>query len=230
MATKTHIELITPGDHHEVKVHKPRKRPGDSIDVHFEITIPHKTSVNLTTSDGHIVITQLQGSIQALSSDGDIHLENVTGTITLKASDGHIICQNIAGPQCTLNTSDGGITVDHCDSQIVRATTSDGRIQLKQIKSPQVLADCSDGSIELTYAPDAVAALNTDLRTSDGSITLTLPEEVSAHIEAHCSDGSIHTQRPLLRRGHINKSLNGVLGDGQGRIILRTSDGSIKIK
>jgi hypothetical protein len=52
---------------------------------------------------------------------------------------------------------------------------------------------------------------------------------LSATIEAGTSDGSIRTELPITIRGKVGKSLTGTVGDGEGSIYLRTSDGSITI-
>jgi len=66
--------------------------------------------------------------------------------------------------------------------------------------------------------------------TSDGSITFDAPSGLSAVVQASTNDGSIHTSLPLTVEGKVGKSLRGTAGDGQGKITLKTHDGSITIK
>ena len=93
-------------------------------------------------------------------------------------------------------------------------------------------ADChsSDGAIHIEYAPDAPKAIEINATASDGSITLVTPPGLSAAIDAGTSDGSIHTDLPVTIRGKVGKSLHGTIGGGEGRVYLRTQDGSITIR
>jgi DUF4097 and DUF4098 domain-containing protein YvlB len=92
--------------------------------------------------------------------------------------------------------------------------------------------DChtSDGAIEIEFAPDAPKAIHVNATTSDGSITLTVPPGLSAAIEANTDDGSIHTHLPITVQGKIGKSVHGTVGAGEGKIYLKTSNGSITIR
>ena len=98
--------------------------------------------------------------------------------------------------------------------------------------SPPGRAEChtSDGSIHIDYAPDAPKAPNVTATTSSGGITFAAPPGLSAVIEASTGDGSIHTNLPITVEGKVGKSLTGTIGGGEGKVHLRTSDGSITIR
>lgn len=115
-------------------------------------------------------------------------------------------------------------------AESITAHTSDGAIQCRSIAAARADCHTSDGSIHLDYAPDAPNALDLTATTSSGRITLTTPPGLSATIDASTGDGSIHTSLPITLQGKVGKSLTGTIGDGQGKIRLRTHDGSITIR
>jgi hypothetical protein len=88
----------------------------------------------------------------------------------------------------------------------------------------------SDGSIHIDYAPDAPKAPTVTATTSDAAIIFIAPPGLSATIDAATDDGSIHTSLPITVAGKVGKSLTGKVGDGEGKIHLRTRDGSITIR
>jgi hypothetical protein len=127
--------------------------------------------------------------------------------------------------QCATNVGD--IQVDGFAGRVT-AKTDVGRIEATQVRS---MADCHTnvGDIRLAYAPDAPARTNASAKTNVGSIDITLGDSVSAEVDARVNVGSIETQRSLTISGRIGKSLNGSIGDGEGRIRLETNVGSIRI-
>ena len=54
--------------------------------------------------------------------------------------------------------------------------------------------------------------------------------DLSAVVEASTNDGSLHLHLPITAEGKVGKSLRGTTGNGEGRVTLKTHDGSITIK
>ncbi|MBN1508721.1 MAG: DUF4097 family beta strand repeat protein [Sedimentisphaerales bacterium] len=190
-------------------------RPPVIRDAHFSVSldaeVPTQTNLALQTSDGALRITNVTGAIDAKTSDGSIKVEGLQGSVKLR-------------------TSDGGIDVSEVRVDSIELRTSDGSIRCRNIVAPKMECHTSDGAIEIEFAPDAPKAVNVDATTSDGSITFTAPPGLSAAIEADTDDGSIHTQLPIIVQGKIGKSLRGTVGAGEGKVRLRTNDGSITIR
>jgi hypothetical protein len=87
------------------------------------------------------------------------------------------------------------------------------------------------GDLRATYASDAPAALNATMTTDVGSIEFAGPQEISADLTAKVNVGDINTNRPLTVRGALTKhSVQATLGQGEGRISLKTDVGSIRIR
>ena len=79
-------------------------------------------------------------------------------------------------------------------------------------------------------AADSPRVMEAAVTTSDGSITFEGPPDLSALVDASVSDGSIHTSLPITVQGKVGKSLRGTVGAGEGRVTVRTHDGSITIR
>ncbi len=128
--------------------------------------------------------------------------------------------------RCTTNVGD------------IRATGFTGRIEARTNVGTVVCAGMRDsvdlytdvGDIRAEYASDAPAAIHIEASTNVGSIEMAGPKDMSAQLTAEANVGSIDTDRPLTVTGHLKQSIRATLGDGQGRISLRTNVGSIRIR
>lgn len=67
--------------------------------------------------------------------------------------------------------------------------------------------------------------------TVNGSITLDLPDDVNADVNARWVNGGLETDLPLTFTGRISRhSAQGMLGEGGPRLDLKTVNGSIRIR
>jgi hypothetical protein len=249
LAGQIHVKLEPSGEGLKIVIEKPRGIRNAGYSVSLEATVPTQTSLALVTSDGAVHITNMAGSIDARTSDGGIQVQDITGDAKLKTSDGAITCARLNAPMldcytsdgriklsdvmagsCTARTSDGSITLEAVRADSMNLRTSDGAIQCRDVAAAETDCRTSDGSILIEYATDAPNALNLSAVTSDGKITLAAPPGLSAVIEATSNDGSIHTNLPITIQGKVGKSLTGTIGDGDGKVYLKTHDGSITIR
>ncbi len=248
LAAKIDVKLERSWDGLKVVIEKPPIIRNAGYSVSLEATVPTQTNVALTTSDGALHITNITGTMSAITSDGRIQAQDVAGDAEFKTSDGSITCVRLNAPMldcytsdggiklldvtagsCTARTLDGSITLEGARAESMNLRTSDGPIRCSNIAAAEMDCHTSDGSIFIEYAADAPNALTLSAITSDGNITLVAPPGLSAMIEAATNDGVIHTKLPITIQGKVGKSLTGTIGDGTGRIYLRTHDGSITI-
>ena len=230
-------------------IERPRVIRNAGFGVSLDGTVPTQTDLNLITSDGSVHLANIEGQVDARTSDGSIQAEGIKGDTRLKSSDGRIQCARIeagtldlhtsdgsiklegaGATSCSVRTSDGSITLTDVRSEDLALHTSDGGIRCQNINTPRLECRTSDGAIHIEYAADTPGAIEATVTTSDGSITFAAPQGLSAVVEASTNDGSIHTALPITVAGKVGKSLNGTIGAGEGRLVLKTHDGSITIK
>ena len=217
--------------------------------ISLTANVPVQTSLTLATNDGNIRIANTTGDVDAKTSDGGIEAEGIKGGVRLRTSDGNITCARLdaamldahandgsvrltdtTAGSCTAETLDGGITLTNVRADSILARTNDGAITCRNIAAAAADCQTSDGSVDIEYARDAPNALKATAITSDGHITFVGPPALSAVIEASTQDGTIHTELPITVRGKVGKSLDGTIGGAEGKVYLKTSDGSITIR
>jgi hypothetical protein len=112
----------------------------------------------------------------------------------------------------------------------VKLGTDDGDITTENING-DIEIKSDDGRITVIYSENAGGVCNVSLVTDDGAIDFTAPTNFSAKVEVITDDGSIVTDLPIQVLGKLGKSgIKGTIGTGEGRLYIKTDDGSIRIR
>lgn len=243
------VRLEPDGKGLRVKIERPPVVVNAWFSVSLRGSLPAQTNLRLSTSDGAIDVSKIAGTVEATTSDGGIEVRDIDGDTRLRTSDGKIRCDRLKAGTLDCRTSDGPIEISDATTGSLTADASDGSITMENVRADAATVktidgsinwrdaaaariDChsSDGSIHIEYSPDGPKAPDVSITASEGGITLVTPPDVSAQVDAATNDGSIHTDLPITIQGKIGKSLRGRIGDGEGKIYLRTGDGSITIR
>lgn len=121
----------------------------------------------------------------------------------------------------------GSLEVQQLTGEI-EANLVNGKVRASDLSGEANLATVN-GAIEANYS-----SLNNvreiELKSVNGSVSLTLPQSPNADVEASVVNGSITTDFPLTVKGHfVGKSMSGTLGSGGVHIQLNNVNGSIHI-
>ncbi len=119
----------------------------------------------------------------------------------------------------------------------VRVEGMHGRVQASTVNGAVEVADASgvvqvstvNGSIKASYRRAAPEGSHT-YSTTNGSVTVSLPEDAAGQFEAHTVNGGISTDFPLNVTGKIGpRRLEGRLGDGRANYQIKTVNGSVRV-
>lgn len=177
-----------------------------------------------------IVNAPRTSNIVARSGDGSITVDRITGKIELKTTDGSIKAIETDG-DLLVETGDGSLTLEDVVGRI-EARTDDGSVRISGVPSV-VRVRSGDGSVVLRVRRGATMTEDWLVTTRDGSIVAELPDGFSANIEAEPGDGD-RARSELTLAGQEGgtrdeRVLRGQLGSGGKNLVLRTSDGSIRL-
>jgi DUF4097 and DUF4098 domain-containing protein YvlB len=186
------------------------QQSGDSVFVQVKIPDRH-FRLNFSSRSVQIEISVPQSTALDLSSaDGSLHVSGVKG-------------------EARLVTSDGSLRVDHFDGAL-HAHTSDGSVDVSG-RFDLLDINTSDGHIAADVWKGSRMNSGWNLRASDGSVTLRLPDDLSAFLDAWTSDGHIDLQLPIEVSGRVEKNrVRGKLHGGGPSLQVHTSDGSITLR
>jgi DUF4097 and DUF4098 domain-containing protein YvlB len=151
-----------------------------------------------------------ESDVDLHSSDGNLRVDDVRGIFHLESSDGAIRIRNAEGT-LHANTHDGNVDID-------------GRFDLLNIRT-------GDGNIDAKVSAGRSPAPGWSLRTSDGNIRLTLPDNFAADLDAHTGDGSIKVDFQMTTSGSTEEhTVRGKINGGGISIELQTADGDVRVE
>lgn len=186
---------------------------------------------NRSASARLIVSVPGRADIVARTGDGSIRIEGLTGRLELRTGDGSIRATNVSG-DLRVKTGDGSVTVDRAEGTL-DLDTGDGGVNVTG-KLTAVKLHTGDGSIVYRAEPGTTMTDGWDISTGDGSVSLYLPPDFGAELDAHTGDGRIANDLTVASDdsgGRENRrTVRGRLGSGGKLLRIRTGDGSIRLR
>lgn len=211
------IDVIITHEDNSVTVRVERKkhaglsqlwRFGTDWKVDLEISVPKDCSLALSSVDGALSLSGVKGTHKLSTVDGAVEAQGVEGVID---------CRTIDGP-CSLADVRGDVDV----------STTDGSVKVEGILSG-LKARAVDGSIHVEALEGSTVAQEWKLSGVSGSITLGIPQSLSADLEASTVDGHISMGIPVELSTMSERKVIAKLGKGGNPISISTTDGSIRI-
>jgi len=151
-----------------------------------------------------------ESDLNVHTGDGNIRVDAVKGSLQLETGDGDVRLSDVEGSVHT-DTHDGNINVR-------------GRLDVLNLRT-------GDGDIDAEVSALSAPQPGWSLRSGDGNITLQLPSDFRADIDAHTGDGHMEVDIPIATtvagREH---SIQGKINGGGIAIELRTGDGDIRLR
>jgi DUF4097 and DUF4098 domain-containing protein YvlB len=127
-----------------------------------------------------------------------------------------------------LNTVNGGITVDDVLGDIEFSATNGG-VSLTEVGGT-VSGRTTNGGLKVQLSGTQWDGEGLDVRTTNGGITLVLPEDFNAELESATTNGGITVDFPVTVSGRINRRLQTTLGSGGPLLRAITTNGGVTIK
>lgn len=128
----------------------------------------------------------------------------------------------------SLRTSNGGIGIDDVRGRIEFAARNGG-ISLKRLGG-NVSGNTANGGLSIDLAGNGWDGEALDVRTTNGGVSMTVPENYSARLETGTVNGNLQVDFPVTVQGRINKELSLTLGSGGPTVRAMTTNGGVRIK
>lgn len=131
------------------------------------------------------------------------------------------------GVRLVAETVNGAVTFDGVDGDF-RASTTNGGIKVADARG-RLDASTTNGSISADMAEVAPDA-DLEFGTTNGSVTISLPDDVRADLRLRTTNGGISVDLPVEVSERSRRRLDGTLNGGGGLLRVQTTNGSIKIR
>ncbi|HVO80580.1 MAG TPA: DUF4097 family beta strand repeat-containing protein [Terriglobales bacterium] len=186
------------------------RQSGDRIDLEVRQS-SHHFCIGICSESVRISLQVPRNSdLDLHSGDGNITVDAVKGEVRLDSGDGDLIGRSLDG--------------------VLNAETSDGNIRVNG-RFDRLDLHTGDGRIDAEVAPGSKMSSSWALRTSDGTVTLRLPQDFSTDLDAHTGDGRVSSDFPITVSGSLKEnSLRGRLNGGGALLELRSGDGNIRLE
>ena len=187
-----------------------------------DITIEHADGeVDVRTSGGDIQIENTTGDLTATSSGGDIQIENAMGGLSIEASGGDIQIEN-AMEGVYAESSGGDIAIENA-RRAVTVESKGGDIDIENAKGG-VTATTSGGDINVSLTgADTSIDRRCHLKSTGGEVTIYLPDDLAATIDAEVKIGTSGFWRSGDYRVHSDFDLSGNNAESHDRTRARVS-------
>lgn len=186
---------------------------GMSRSAKMVVSVPTGSDLVVRTGDGSIRVEHVNGRVELRSGDGSVTGREITGDVVAHTEDGSIRLEGIDG-KCDVASEDGSITVQ-------------GRFEDLRVSA-------EDGSVVVRANAGSKIDRGWNLSTGDGSLVLYVTDGLAADVDARTGDGSVRLDSALKFArddGERSRStLRGRLGPGGPRLVMRSGDGTIRLR
>jgi DUF4097 and DUF4098 domain-containing protein YvlB len=125
-----------------------------------------------------------------------------------------------------VENTNGSVNVSELSGRLNLETTN-GRIEVSRCNG-SVNANTTNGGIRAELLQVASGA-SMRLETTNGGISLAIPSNLAANIDAGTTNGSVSTDVPITMTRMEKHALRGTMNGGGPSIRLSTTNGSIRI-
>jgi DUF4097 and DUF4098 domain-containing protein YvlB len=169
-----------------------------------------RTVMNQSVSVSLEVTVPVQTGAALTTHNGNVRISNLAGLIEATTHNGKVTASGVAGTT-KLRTHNGPVTCDQLSGDIKLVS--------------------HNGNVRAAYSRSAPSGLDVSMVTHNGRIEFAAPPDYSAAAKISTHNGTISTELPIAVVGKIQRGkLQGIIGNGEGRLHLETHNGSIRIK
>lgn len=165
--------------------------------------------------------------MNASSGTGDVDVSGATAAVRAATGNGAVRV-GAGAAEVNASTGNGSVRVDDARGA-VRANSGNGRIDVSTAGGP-VNASSGNGDIQVAIA-SLRAPGDMAFNSGNGSITLRLPDDFGAELDASSGSGSINSDFQVRTTGRVTRGrLRGTLGNGGRALRVSTGNGRVSLQ
>jgi Putative adhesin len=128
-----------------------------------------------------------------------------------------------------LSARNGGITINGVAGNL-RFDTNNGGVKLSDLAG-NVRGSTRNGGLTVSLTGRGWDGDGIDVSTTNGGVTLSIPDGYNAQLEARTMNGGFRTDYPITVTGDLNtrRGVSTALGSGGAPVRVRTTNGGVKI-
>ncbi len=225
-------------DGHEVRI-TGRGRSGLEADANLRVSVPKGKNVALYLGVGKAFVSNVDGVIRVWVASADVAADRTRGSLQVESGSGNVDLRTASG-NVSLATGSGDLTVSGVDGSSLKLETGSGNVTLTDGKAPSVHIETGSGDIEATASSGDELSFETGsgntfrtvhIETGSGDVTLKVPPTLGAEVDLDTGSGDIDLGGLTLQVRRIEHDhVQGILGDGKGRLSVETGSGDVRLQ
>jgi hypothetical protein len=126
-----------------------------------------------------------------------------------------------------LRTTNGGIAIAHVEGQL-NASSTNGGLSLHDLTG-SVHATTTNGGVDISLAGDHWRGEGLFASSTNGGISVRVPERFAAHLVAETTNGGISVDFPVTVQGRIQHRIDSDINGGGPPVHLTTTNGGVSL-
>lgn len=213
-----------------------------NVSIAYTIQVPHDTEVDANVASGAQNIRDLRGPVKVHAASGTIRVEKIDRNAELFTASGSVTANDV-GNDVQVSSASGNVTVSNVKGDVrvkaisgvihvsnpggrVEGNTASGGVEIQDATN-DVTAHAASGRVSVQGNPGAQGYWN--LKTASGGVQISVPPSANFHLSAEATSGEIRTDIPIMVEEQGKHSLRARVGNGGGRIEVRTASGEIRV-
>jgi DUF4097 and DUF4098 domain-containing protein YvlB len=202
------------------------RSPGRTMSpVRYEVTVPRSFSVTIEGINLSADVQGVTGDVSIENMEGAIAVRSVTGRVKVESVSGEMLVQDISGA-VTAGSVNQNIRLDRVRGDVVVEAVN-GSVSMRGIDAARVRAATVNGIIE--YDGTIHDGGSYTLKTHNGRITMSVPEQANANIAVSTRTGTVETTFPVSLSSTHNGQHRIRLGSGSATVDLQSTNGTVRL-
>lgn len=173
------------------------------------VMLPRGVKLEARTGNGAVTVDRASNDVEIRSGNGDIRIAMTAGRVDASTGNGELEVDGATGP--------------------VQASTGNGRVFVVTSSGP-VSVRTGNGDIDVRMRALASVA-NMDFVTGNGSVTVAVPANLNAEIEARTGHGEFRSDFEIRVQGRLNpRNIRGIIGTGGSTIRMVSGNGRLELR
>ncbi len=160
------------------------------------------------------------------SAEFRLHVPRRVARAELRTSNGGIHVSDLDG-QLSASSTNGGIDLARIHGD-VKANTTNGGLHLDELAGA-VRAETTNGGVHITLAGARWQGSELFAKSTNGGISLKVPDHFAAHLVAETTNGGISVGFPITIQGKIGNHLETDVNGGGPTVHLETTNGPVAL-
>ena len=184
--------------------------------------------LRLSAASGRVTASGTKGNLIASTGSGGVEVQSASGDdVRLSSGSGGVRATDVNGKRLRVSTGSGGVTASGLSSEDLNVSVGSGSLRIDDTRSAEVHLSAGSGGI---HAGFAAPVKSLDVSNGSGGVTVSLAGAVNAEVDVTTGSGGIDSDFPITVNRMERHQLRGQIGDGSGRIRIRSGSGSVQLR